>query len=178
MGEAYQDEQDEKVSEAWMVTSLEECDWALSRIADLEAEQEENERIAAAAIQRIKDRLAGMNAKAERGVRFFSGKVQAFAERERDLLLKGGKKRSRELVHGVIGWRASRGGLKVTDEAKLLAWARAQPVESEVLRVKEEPALSVIGEHFERTGEVPDGMEPKEASEAFFVKAKGSVNEH
>ena len=164
--EAYLDEESPEVNERWHVESLVDADWALKRICDLEREIAENQAIEAANIERIRARTATLNERAERGVRFFTAAIQAWAERHRAELCPG-KKKSRALAHGSIGWRQTGGGLSVTDEAKLLEWAKAQPKEWGVLRVKEEPALGVIQKVCEASGEVPPGTEPKEKRDEF-----------
>lgn len=176
-GDWYIDEQDKSVGNApmmaWTIESLGSADWALSRVGDLEAEIAENESIAAEAIARIEERTRLLNERANRGVRFFRGKLAEYAEAHRAELLKGGKAKSRKLLHGQIAWRAKGGGLVVTDAAALLAWAQRQPAELELTRVKEEPALAAIKAHAEANGLIPPGMTATESTDELKITATG-----
>ena len=172
--EEYQDEEMPEARPGWHIGDLGALDWALSRVADLEREMAENERLAALAIERIRLRTLKLNERAARGVQFFSGRIREYAELHRAELLGGGKKKSRALVHGTVGWRKKGGGLSVTDVEALLAWARAQPVEAELLRIKEEPALSAIKKHYAATGEVPDGCDVEPEVEEFTLKTEAA----
>lgn len=175
--QAYNDDQDPAVDERWSIKDLPSADWALSRIADFEREAAENKAVAEANIARTKLRLELLNARLEHGAAFFRGKLREFAETNRAELLGGGRKKSRSLEHGSIGWRKSKSGLEVKDAEALLAWARAQPVELDLVRTTEAPALVAIKERFEGTGEVPDGCEVKPETEELFIKAEsGGVN--
>jgi len=167
--EAYLDEEREEAQTGWRVENLIDADWCLKRIANLQREIAENEAIEAAHIQRLKLRTLALNERVARGVRFFTGAIQAYAEQHRPELCPG-KKKSRALAHGSIGWRKVGGGLTVTDQAKLLEWAKAKSPEGGLVRVKEEPALALIKTVFETTGEVPDGTEPNPERDEFQVK--------
>lgn len=169
--DVYVDEVEPSVTEVWCVSDLTSADWALSRLADLEREQAENRALEAAAISRIKLKAELLNEKLGRGVAFFRSRIEAYAETHRAELLGGGKKKSRALLHGTIGWRKTGGGLEVKDEAALLAWAQSQPAESGVLRIKESPALDEIGKAFKRTGEIPPGMDVKPEVEKLIIDA-------
>lgn len=172
--ERYIDSEDETVRDGWRIESVSSLDWALSRIADLEREQAENTAIVEEHIARLRLRLEKLNAKAERGLKFFRSQVQAFADAHRAELLGGGKKKSRALPHGTVGWKKVPAKAVVTDEAALLEWARKQPVEREVLRVKEEPAWSAIKALIEEGVELPPGTELTPEGETLTIKASGS----
>lgn len=171
----YQDEEMPEARPGWHIPDLGALDWALSRVADLEREQAENLELERAAIERIRLRTLRLNESAARGVAFFGGRIREYAELHRAELLGGGKKKSRKLLHGTVGWRSKGGGLSVTDAEALLAWARAQPVEAEVLRIKEDPALKAIKALFEATGEVPDGCDVEPETEEFNLKAEAAL---
>lgn len=166
-------------NEPWSIQNLETADWALGRIADMQREIEENKVLEAAALTRVKLRAGLLNEKAMRGIRFFESRLQAFAEANRELLLKGGKKKSRDLINGVLSWRKTGGKLEVKDATALLEWARVQPVETGVLRITEAPALDEIKKLFKTTGELPPGTDISPEGEEFQVKATsmGEANE-
>lgn len=166
----YLDEESEDVRPGWRIGSIDEADWALKRIADLKAEISENEAVIQAHIARLKVRLENLNSRAANGIGFFESRLREYAEANRGELLKGGKKKSRTLPHGSIGWRKKGGGFEVKDPVALLAWAQTQPVEMGLVRIKEEPAIAQIKAYVEKSGELPPGTDLKEETEEFSVK--------
>jgi len=171
--DVYEDAERPEVGPAWQVRTLGDADWCLERMAALEREQRENTEAAEERIEMIRARNENLNARLARGVEFFRRRLQTFADAHRDELLMGGKKKSRALMHGSIGWRKAGGGLVVKDEAALLEWARKQPVEAEVLRVTEAPAIGAIKALFRTTGEVPPGADVEPERDEFQVKTEG-----
>lgn len=175
--EAYQDEENPSVGHAWRIEGLDSADWALRRLGDLEQEIAENEAIAARRIEEIRIRTALLNERAMKGVAFFRARLTDYAERARSELLKGGKTKTRHLPSGSIAWRKKGGGLVKADAEALLAWAREQPIEAELVRIKEEPAWDAIKRRFETTGEVPPGCDVEPEREEISIKAvKGASN--
>lgn len=170
--ESYVDDEEPAVSAPWTVQSLEDADWALKRIGDLEREVAENERVYQSALLRLKLRHGVLTERADRGIAFFTAKLEAYAAEHRAELIKG-KKKSRTLLHGSLGFRKSGGGLEVLDKEALLGWCRQQPVESEVLRITEAPAIAAVQKHFKDTGEVPPGTELKPEVENFTLSTTG-----
>lgn len=163
------DQLDAEKRGAWCVNSLEDADFALRRLGELQTEISENLRVEQANIDRIKLRTEALNKRCQRGVDYFAGKLREYVEAHRAELFKG-KKKSRALLHGHIGTRLVGSGLKVVDAAKLLEWCAKQPVELEVLRVIQEPALAAIKEHSKHTGEIPDGMTLSAGEDEFYAK--------
>lgn len=163
--ELYLDSEDESVATGWRIEDLTSADWALKRVGDLEREIAENEKVLTATVERAKARTEKLNARAANGVRFFTWALQAYAEAHRGELIAG-KKKSRALLHGVLSWRKTGGGLVVTDETRLLEWARAHSR----IRVKESPALDEIKKDFKDAGVVPDGMDVEPEGEKFVAK--------
>lgn len=175
--EEYVDEENEAVRAGWRVDSVSSLDWALARKAALEAEMETNEALVSEAIDRLQARLNELNDQAMRGVRFFDQRINEYAQANKEELLGGGKKKSRKLPHGTVGWRKSPGGLEVVDEAALLAWAQAQPVELALTRVEEKPNLKVIKAYAEdhsteEAAFIPPGTKVKEEVEKFYIEAE------
>jgi phage host-nuclease inhibitor protein Gam len=89
-------------------------------------------------------------------------------------LLGGGDKKSRRLLHGSVAWRDSAKGLEVVDEAALLAWAKAQPAELELVRTKESPDLRNIGAYAKQKKLTPPGMQEKKVVEHLTIEATGT----
>lgn len=161
--------------EAWAPKDLVDLDWALSRIADAERQQAELRRVAEEVIARARLKAEILSERLEKEAAYFRSRVATYAETHRAELLGNGKRRSRTLLHGTIGWRKTGGGLEVTDREALLDWARAQPVELGCLRIKEEPALTEIKKHCATTGEVPPGCDVSPDAEEFTIKAVSEV---
>jgi phage host-nuclease inhibitor protein Gam len=166
------------LAQSWQVSTLDECDWALSRLADLEREIAEVEAIAAKRIAEIKGRAQALTEKARKDAEFFRSRVEVFAESRQKELLGTGKKKSRALLHGVLSWRKVGGGLVVADPDRLLAWAQAQPIESGVLRISEAPDLKAIKARHEKDGVIPDGMDLSEERDELTIKAVSSEADH
>lgn len=160
--------------ERWEIDSLATADWALSRIADLEQEIAENDAVLEEHIARLRAKNDALNARAQRGMEFFTWHLQRWAEMNRETLLKGGKRKSRALHHGSIGWRKRPGGLQVIDSSTLLAWAEKQPAELGLVRYTAAPAVREIREWVEKQEELeslPPGLEVVEPKDEFVVKA-------
>lgn len=177
----YQDpENQETWTPDWRISDLATADWALSRVGDLQREIDENEALAEAARDRITLKTQILNERVHRGVEFFKRHLEAFAQSHRELLLGGGKKKSRSMLHGSLGFRKAGGGLEVQDREALLDWARLQPIESGVLRITEEPNLVEIKREFKRMGELPPGTDLAPETEEVVIKAEsgGSDGTH
>jgi phage host-nuclease inhibitor protein Gam len=171
--DVYADEERAEVREGWRIETLADADWALKRIGELEQEKAEVTAIEAERVAEIHVRAETLRERVDRGVRFFSAKLREFAETHRDELLKGGKAKSRALIHGSIGWRKKGGGPVVVDKVALERWAMTQPPETGFVRIKSEPAWDSIKQHISNTGEVVPGVELAEESEEFQVKPGG-----
>lgn len=167
----YEDENDPTVKGGWQITSLASADWCLSRLAECDAEAEEIERQAQAAIDRIRHRADSLKARSARGVAYFTYKLAEWAERHRGEILKG-KAKSRPFVHGLIGWRKVGGRLVVKDKEALAAWLATQPPESCLYRLKYEPEMDAIQTAFKADGVIPPGMEHESEDDRFYVKSE------
>jgi phage host-nuclease inhibitor protein Gam len=154
----------------WRIESLQSADWSMRRIAECEAEAAAIDTQFEAAVARLVARRDALKSKAERGATYFRNRVAEYAERERATLLHG-RRKSRDLLHGRIGWRSKAERLEVVDKDALVAWLSAQPVESGLYRVKVEPELRALQERFKATGEIPPGCDVKPAEETIAVEA-------
>jgi phage host-nuclease inhibitor protein Gam len=167
---AYDDVGSETVDQAWAIKDLASADWALSRLADCEAEAAAIDAQAEAAIAGIRARAEALKAKAAKGSNLFRFKLTEYAERERAHLLTG-KRKSREMLHGKFSWRASPERLEVVDAKALDTWLRAQPIGSGLARWTVKPEMKALQDHFKTTGVIPDGCEAKAASESLTIEA-------
>lgn len=168
----YEDDERTDVKEGgpWRIDDLDTADWALKRLAELEHEVEENEAIAAARIAELEARTKRLNVRAAKGVAFFRTQLEAFAVGHREELLGTGSRKTRGLPNGSIGFRKSGGDLKTIDREALLIWAREQPIELELVRMKEEPCLPEIKKLAKEKAFIPPGMEREPEGETIDVK--------
>lgn len=171
---AYQDEEDANVGLGWTPRNLTDLDWAIERHGALQRQIDENNAVLAERIAQLKLRNENNNAQAMRGIAFFAAKIREYANAHRDELLGGGRKKTRDLPSGSVGFRKCGGGLKVVDKDAVLKWCQAQPIETGVLRVKEEPAVDAIKRHYGNTGEVPPGCDVEPEREEVVIKTAAS----
>jgi phage host-nuclease inhibitor protein Gam len=153
----------------WRAASLSDLEWCLERMGEAQRIMAENAALAEEAIGRIRARLAALNASQERTAQYFEAQAKCYAETARVELLGKGKKKSRDLPSGSVGWRKSGGGLVVTDEAACLEWAKAQD-DLSLVRVKVELSKTALKDRFKATGECPPGCDIEPESETLYVK--------
>lgn len=168
----YVDEGEDRASLGWAPESLADLDWALMRVGELEEQVQANEEVAAERHKEIDRRTIRMNEKANADIRYFRDVITQYATSHRAQLLGSGKRKSRELQHGRVGWKTRPACLKTSDSKALLAWAQSQPVELGLVRIKEEPCLEEIKRHAERSKTVPPGMEMEPETETLQVHAE------
>lgn len=166
----WMDEEDSEVKGPWTIQDRGSLEWALQRLATLHAELSTIDEQEEASVQRIHARARLLRERSERGRRFFEYRIAEYAQREKAALLGGGKKKSADLLHGRIGWRAKGGKLAVEDKAALVAWLERQPPESGLYRVKVEPEMKAIQDNFKATGEVPPGTTYVQLEDVFFCE--------
>lgn len=171
----YVDEEDPTVRSGgpWRIETVTHLDWAMSRLAALQlelADLADQERVR---VEAIEQRAAFLAEKVNGGVSFFEAKIAEYAHSHRGTLLGGGKKKSREVLHGVVGWRDSPGPgkLVVTDAEALDAWLQTKSPDSGLYRVKLEPEMDALKALHEAEKVVPPGCEWVPKSETFFVRA-------
>jgi phage host-nuclease inhibitor protein Gam len=167
---AYVDAENEAVRDGWRIDNIDSLNWALERLGHLERQRDENAAIVERRIALEKLRLEKLNASLERGIAFFESQITAYAQQNRDALLGKGKKKTRDLPHGSVGWKKVPAKAVLKDEAALLEWAKAQPIEEGWVRTKEEPAWELIKAHVEKTGEELPGTEYQSEDEKVVIK--------
>jgi phage host-nuclease inhibitor protein Gam len=167
----YEDASDPEVRGGWQIETAASVDWALQRLAECEAEAEAVDAQADAAIARINARRDELKARAARGAGFFRFKLTEYAVGHRSALLTG-KKKSRDFVHGRLGFRQKGGRLEVRDRDALLAWLAEQPVEDGLYRMKLEPEMKAIQARFKSANEVPPGCEYTPEYEDVVIEAE------
>lgn len=166
----YEDEQDPAVRGGWQIETTGSADWALRRLGECEAEAEEIHQQAEAARAQIAAREAELTERAGRGAAYFRFKLAEWAETHRDEIQRG-KKKSRDFIHGRIGFRKKGGRLVVNDAAELEGWLLAQPVEAGLYRLKVAPEMKALQERFKATGEIPPGCDVEPETESIHIEA-------
>lgn len=155
----------------WRIQALADLDWAMKRRGELEAMQRANDALFKETVERLKLRLERLNKPLQNGVAFFTAAIHAYVITHRTELIGTGRKKSRALLYGTVGFRKSGGGLEVKDADALLAWARTQPVELGYVRITEAPALAEIKRAHKASGELFPGTDLAPESEEFYVKS-------
>lgn len=141
-------------------------DRRLAAIAGIETEMARNDQAAARRKAMIEDWRAGENAALERSAEYLRRDLEVIALS----YPYAGKRKSRELPHGVIGKKSSAERLAVVDPDAALEFAREHGLE---IKVKESVAHATLVAFRSRSGGLPTGTEIVPASEKPYVKAKG-----
>lgn len=163
------DEAPVDVPQGWRAASLSDLEWCLERQGEALATIAANNALAEEAIARIRQRLATINGPLERTASYFEAQARTYAESARSELLGKGKKKSRDLPAGSVGWRKKGGGLVVDDEDAAIAWAKAQD-DLSLVRVKVELNKSALNAAFKANGEVPPGCSVAPETEELYIK--------
>jgi phage host-nuclease inhibitor protein Gam len=165
----------ETTEAGWSIGSLSELEWAMERLAALQKKYAENEALARQALERFqRECVDPIQHPLESAAARMEQAILAYMAEHRAELLAGGKKKSRDLLGGTVGWRKVGQNLVVTDEEACLEWARAQG-NPDLLRVKVEVSKPALKAHLDATGEVPDGCEIEPEGEVAFVKPAPAV---
>ncbi len=168
----YVDEERPEVKPGWQIGSLDEADWALARMGELEEQIAEIEKEARLAVARIEARAEKLKGALARGVSFFEAHLAEYATRERATLLGKAKKKSRTFLHGVVGFRSkNKGGkLRWVDEKLTLEWAKARPVEEGLYRCRYELEKRAVEEFSKREKVIPPGCALEPETDEPYVK--------
>lgn len=163
----YEDEERPEVKGPWRVESVTDLDWAMRRMAQLAAEHRSIWLQAAAESDCIAQRVTKLTAKLQHGIAFFEAKIAEYALGRKDKLLTGQRK-SRDMLHGRIGWRQQPGRLTVTDPVALATWLAAQEDET-LYRKKIQPEMAALNALHAKDGTVPPGCEYQPAQDEFYT---------
>lgn len=121
----------------------EEADAALRRVGEIEIEAERIEGRAQEAINRIKEKAAGRCALLGKAKEALLLQLQQFTEAHRADLKGKGRKKSKLLVFGQVGFRASERVMKLAEDAEIIARLRNMGLTG-CFKVKESPDLTAI----------------------------------
>ena len=143
LDEALDDFQTEEVRQAFIVDDDQKAAWAMRKLRSLRAKQNANKEIAEAEIARINQWLESVNKTIENDTEYFVAQLTGYAYKVR--LNPDDPRKSIVLPHGKISTRRSARKWSV-DADIFLPWARNSA--PDLIRVKEEPALSKIKESY------------------------------
>jgi hypothetical protein len=177
------------VPEQFSVRDEKSANWVVRKIHEARAYAEQVEAWAAAEVERARR-------EEEFFVLRYSAELEQFAAAE--LLKQKGKRKSVSLPAGMLGFRAEPEKLRVQDEIALLHWSRLRIPEAvrvdlvvdgtvevelrkwlaryappaspqdETLRIR--VSRRAVNDHFQNTGEWPDGCVLEPAREKFYIK--------
>jgi hypothetical protein len=141
--DALDDFKTEQVREAFVIDDDQKAAWAMRKLRSLRAKQKVNQEIADAEIARINAWLESVNKTIESDCEYFVAHLTGYGHRVR--LNPDDPRKSVTLPHGKISTRQSSRKWSV-DAETFLPWARSSA--PDLIRVKEEPALTKIKEAY------------------------------
>ena len=156
--------EDQEQRERFKIESKDQAIWALRKIAQAKANQDENTQAAQAEIERITAWRNEENEKLQRSVSFFESLLHEYFMqlREDDPKLKTVK-----LPHGSLKMRKQQPDF-IYNEDELLEWAKV--FMPEVVVVKETVSKNPVKKHIRETGEMVPGVTITERPEKFSVE--------
>lgn len=143
LDDALDDFKTEEVREAFVIDDDQKAAWAMRKLRSHRMKQKINEEIAAAEIARVNAWLESVNKTIENDAAYFLAHLSGYGHRVR--LNPDDSRKSVVLPHGKISTRQSSRKWSV-DADTFLDWARTNA--PELIRVKEEPALTKIKEAY------------------------------
>jgi hypothetical protein len=150
--------------ERFRIETKDQAAWALRKMSRIQAEIEENNRVAQAEIDLIVSWRDEENEKLERSISFFESLLHEFfhSQRESDPKLKTVK-----LPHGSLKMRAQQPEFQY-DETQLLPWAKENLPDAVVVKVS--VSKTPVKKHIKETGEMVPGVTITERPEKFSVE--------
>ena len=141
--------------DAFLPDTAEKVDWVLGKIAAARGEANlirSNMELMAREHDRAADALEWK----------FGPALQTWLRAE----LEGGKKKSKRLPHGVLGYRTKPAGVSVTDDAAALAWAQENATQAVTIRLDKKALAEALLE----TGESVDFAAFMPEEQTFYIK--------
>lgn len=152
----------------WAPRTISDVEFALECAAESESEIAALDASLKSAIARLEARADAIRSKARARADYFIARVAEFAQAHRsDILI--GKKKSRDLLSGRIGWRKKGGKLTVIDKAALSDWLPTQ--DASLYRVKVEPEMKALQALAASQGIIPPGCEWEPERDEIYVEA-------
>lgn len=170
-----EDEQYSETQERFRITTDDQADWALRKIAQVRRKEAEAAELARVQIERINTWLAGEREKAQRTENFFSGLLVAYYGPKHE---KDPKTKTYKLPAGAVQFRAQQPEF-ARDDATLLGWLKERKM-TDLIEVKESPKWGDLKKQcvvatggqvvFKDTGEVVRGVVATERPEKVTVE--------
>ena len=153
------EELEAQVPERFTADNEQSINWIVRRIVEARAYADRVEAFAAAE-----------NRRARREEAFFVGRFGLQIERWllSELERRGGKAKSINLPAGRVGLRSVGPKLEVLDPDAVLAWAREHCPEA--IKQTESLRKTPLNEHFEATGELPEGVQIQPQRDDFYIR--------
>ena len=147
------------LSPEFSVYDRDSAEWLVRKVVEADAH-----------IARVKAQAAREIRRTERERDFLLMRYGPELERwtEQQLNATQGRRKSVLLLSGTVGFRSTSAALVVSDLPTLVAWARRYCKKAVV--VVKKVSKSTLKAHFEKSGELPDGMEITPAKNKFFIK--------
>jgi phage host-nuclease inhibitor protein Gam len=146
-------------------------DWLLSRLGRLQAEIKRNSDVADARVEQIRTWQASANESLERQCGYLEHLISLIG-----INYDYGKKRSRSLPSGTVGFRKRPPSVEIWDAEKAVRFAQERGIE---VQTKEWVTKTDLRKYIETTGELPegaaDGVEYVEGGDVFYVTPKEAV---
>ena len=165
----YVDDERPEVRGPWTPKDIADVDWALRRLAEAEDDAAQIHAQAGTAIAAVRAREAELVARVSAGGAYFRERLLTWARVNPDAVCRGAKK-SRDMLHGRVGFRARAGKLEIADKDALEVWLLAQPPDLGLYRIKAAPNMAEIQALYERTHQVPPGMTYVPEADEPYVK--------
>lgn len=145
--------------EPFRIDSEERAAWLVGKHRDLDAREQRVKVQSTWMLHAIQQRREGLD-------RRFGAELRAWLERNTTQ-----RRRSVDFLTGRAGLRRVPGGPRIDDQAKLVAWAKAQKREHIIVRrITERVEADWVATHVASTGEVPDGVVIVEPYDALDIK--------
>lgn len=154
----------ERHMDRFVVDDDQKAIWAMRKLRAIKQKKADNQRVADEEIQRVHDWLAEANGSYDRDEQYFTGLLIEYARKEREQ----NDRKSIKLPHGTVASRKGGDKITVTDADAFIKWARENGRE-DLVRVKEEPALSLIKQAF------PPKDSPMATHDGYVITEDGEI---
>lgn len=170
----YLETKEQTEQEAFTVDTDEKANWALRKIKQHQEQQEQNNALATAEVDKIESWNKEENKKAQDSIDYFQGLLAAYALKKREA---DPKFKTQKLPNGSIKFRKQQPAYHYDDEKLVESLKKSD--RSDLIKVKESPDKTAVKKSFvvnedklinPETGEVVEGVTVEEREDKFEVK--------
>jgi hypothetical protein len=151
---------------AYEITDKAGAEWALRKIASCKAAMRENQEMADAEIQRIREWLESENSELQSSITFFESKLAEYMQKEN---AQDPKCRSIKLPHGTIRLRKMPLKWEFDDDKTITYLEQNYP---DMIQIIKKYDKSKVKELIKKSGETWDGVSIEEQPDKFEVEVK------